>query len=497
MNSWSPPQDPEYTSELSILSPVSPKPLHYSIPSNIPVLENQIDLAFNQTQAHMAEVGSQHQQPQGSQQLPPSSAAVPEPAPSQIEAQPSSAWGQDGGYHDDTQEDQADSEMNNAYTDHAPPSVAPVAAATAASEEAPPSQASHDHLSSPTQNPSDSVLPTSNVTTFGHDVPQSKLAQAQANVLTVELPPGVERNPGGIDYQTLLDNLSQANAPQAESITIPTTDSSSSNPTQPLPGPALSPTAGFSSLPSSLPPRPPPQDQPSIHPNYTHSRDIRDYHPHSHNPAVLPHPQQSATTFRPNAQLPTFPPAPGQTNVAGTTGLPPPPVASFQQAQPQMAAMAQSQSPASQAKQRQRELESQREIKQAAGEVLDDADAPWTPEIQRLYDNFLNEERRYVTEGNWEQFPYGSRLFVGMDVSLGYCEITPQLTTKGNLSSERVTKRDIFHVFHTYGALAQISIKQAYGFVQFLETGPCQRALQTEEGKTIRGKKIRTFLNLI
>lgn len=63
----------------------------------------------------------------------------------------------------------------------------------------------------------------------------------------------------------------------------------------------------------------------------------------------------------------------------------------------------------------------------------------------------------------------------------------------GNLSSEKVTKRDIFHVFHTYGDLAQISIKQAYGFVQFLRTEDCVRALDREQGTQIRDKKIRRF----
>ena len=61
----------------------------------------------------------------------------------------------------------------------------------------------------------------------------------------------------------------------------------------------------------------------------------------------------------------------------------------------------------------------------------------------------------------------------------------------GNLSSEKVTKRDIFHVFHTFGDLAQISIKQAYGFVQFLRTEDCMRALEREQGTQIRDKKIR------
>lgn len=65
----------------------------------------------------------------------------------------------------------------------------------------------------------------------------------------------------------------------------------------------------------------------------------------------------------------------------------------------------------------------------------------------------------------------------------------------GNLSSEKVTKRDIFHVFHTYGDLAQISIKQAYGFVQFLRTEDCVRALESEQGTQIRDKKIRKCTN--
>lgn len=65
------------------------------------------------------------------------------------------------------------------------------------------------------------------------------------------------------------------------------------------------------------------------------------------------------------------------------------------------------------------------------------------------------------------------------------------------MSSEKVTKRDIFHVFHTYGELAQISIKQAYGFVQFLRTDDCARALSNEQGRVIRDKKIRKWLILL
>lgn len=74
--------------------------------------------------------------------------------------------------------------------------------------------------------------------------------------------------------------------------------------------------------------------------------------------------------------------------------------------------------------------------------------------------------------------------------------LTPHVCT-GNLSSERVTKRDIFHVFHRYGDLAQISIKQAYGFVQYLQPDACARAMQVEQGNIIRGKKIRMSNRLL
>ncbi|KMU92372.1 hypothetical protein CIHG_10176 [Coccidioides immitis H538.4] len=102
-----------------------------------------------------------------------------------------------------------------------------------------------------------------------------------------------------------------------------------------------------------------------------------------------------------------------------------------------------------------------------------DDEAPWGPETQKKYDEFLHDERVYVTEGVWDRFAPGSRLFVG------------------NLPSERVTKRDLFHLFHKYGKLAQISIKPAYGFVQFMDATSCRNALEAEQGGVIRGRKIR------
>jgi nuclear polyadenylated RNA-binding protein 3 len=51
----------------------------------------------------------------------------------------------------------------------------------------------------------------------------------------------------------------------------------------------------------------------------------------------------------------------------------------------------------------------------------------------------------------------------------------------------------MFHAFHKYGRLAQLSIKQAYGFVQFHDAAACHNALEREQGQLIRGRKMRKF----
>ena len=57
-----------------------------------------------------------------------------------------------------------------------------------------------------------------------------------------------------------------------------------------------------------------------------------------------------------------------------------------------------------------------------------------------------------------------------------------------------VSKRDLFYIFHKYGRLAQVSIKQAYGFIQFLDAESCRRALQGEQGQFVRGRKMRMWI---
>ena len=61
----------------------------------------------------------------------------------------------------------------------------------------------------------------------------------------------------------------------------------------------------------------------------------------------------------------------------------------------------------------------------------------------------------------------------------------------GNLYTEKVTKRDLFYVFYKYGRIAQISMKSAYGFVQYHDADACFQALQSEQAIEIRGRRIR------
>lgn len=73
--------------------------------------------------------------------------------------------------------------------------------------------------------------------------------------------------------------------------------------------------------------------------------------------------------------------------------------------------------------------------------------------------------------------------------------IAPSTSTNkwaiGNLSSERVSKREVFDLFHRFGRLAQISLKSAYGFVQYHSAEDAEAAMQAVQGAELGGRKIR------
>lgn len=254
---------------------------------------------------------------------------------------------------------------------------------------------------------------------------------------------------GGVNFQTLLDNLTPSTG---------TNTSHEGNAAASVPSHSSQThgnTASASALPAApnLPPRPPPQEKPATHPNYAPEDDIRSYHPHSRKTPNAPYRGQPVQPLMTAA-------APGSATSNGIPNAPytqPPPLSSTHS----------NKSPSTPNFRHRDSIDRRQER-----EDNNDEDARWPPEINRKYEDFLEDERRFVTDGQWDQFPAGSRLFIG------------------NLPTEKVTKRDIFHRFYQHGKLAQISIKQAYGFVQFLDSHACYRALQAEQGQVVRGRKM-------
>ncbi|OJD18546.1 hypothetical protein AJ78_01462 [Emergomyces pasteurianus Ep9510] len=273
-----------------------------------------------------------------------------------------------------------------------------------------------------------------------------------------------EANPvleGDSSYQNPLNTLSEAKstAPSPKDI-AGTTASNDDYMTEPL-------TADTSLPPSAgLPPRPPPQDKAPIHPSYGTTDNAQSFHSLPNQPGNGST-QYGQNNYSQSSGLPSLIVPTGAPGTSSTlNGLPPPPTATFQKL-PQLSS---NQIKPGVPKFPRSDRLDDEELKFLRGEG--DREEPWAPDVQKKYDEFLYNERVYVTEGLWDRFSPGSRLFVG------------------NLPTERVTKRDLFHIFHKYGELAQISIKQAYGFIQFLEPASCRKALEAEEGGYIRGRKI-------
>lgn len=289
----------------------------------------------------------------------------------------------------------------------------------------------------------------------------------------------VGHNAGGVNFQQLLDNLSHPNP----GATIPAVSSAENSSLHQAP-------AGESLKSQGIPAHPQTQSQDSLQAHYTPNGEVA-YHQLSsaHDPAATASPAYSAqpSNIQPQTQSQPFNIASG--GVSTVSDLLPP-IVTFPQTPSTGAESQGSLQEPSVASKKGRVEKQGRSTKPA------DDDSPWGPEVQKKYDEFLHDERIYVTEGLWDRFPMGSRLFVGQFCSrlrLLFVDLTV-LPCTGNLPTERVTKRDMFHIFHKYGKLAQISIKQAYGFIQFLEASSCHAALGVEQGAIVRGRKIRECL---
>ncbi|KAL9062541.1 MAG: hypothetical protein Q9157_008831, partial [Trypethelium eluteriae] len=470
----SPPEEPsEFRGKT--LSPVSPKPVHIPSPSTIPVLENQMDPVFNDTSTHMG--GPLASLPPNAY-LDPSSIATSYPStstqPHEVDASHTNGVGT--GITDPSGGDgmlQATSGHRTNDKQAATPSIQnPQSSEQTSGFES-------SEITAPHQITDQSMTDTSNLATAAQDA--ASLAASQPSTTDPSQPTPTANFQGaeasGVNYQALLDNLSVSTPataiPAVPAVDIISTNIATTSSQPPPPGTVKSP---ISALPpgANLPPRPPPQEQPSLPSAY----DLRTFHPHSQN-AALPtsYTNQPAAGFRPPGM---YPPPNLNAGAPGASGLPPPPVASFQQPPP---SSGNQQSPSNAGYRQRDSFDAGRDNRQF------DEDTPWGPDVQKKYDEFLENERRYVSEGQWDRFPANSRLFIGGE-TLSDNRKPRSDGLAGNLPTEKVTKRDLFHVFHTHGTLAQISLKQAYGFVQFLDAEACFRALQAEQGQAVRGRKM-------
>ncbi|PIG88268.1 arginine/serine-rich splicing factor [Aspergillus arachidicola] len=469
------------------LTPESPRPLHIAEPANIPVLQNQMDPIFNDTSTYEksesavehraqlhADLPSQYAHYAGSGGVQGNYGSVQ--ASGQFQTQTQGSYHHSGAF----QADDGSMNKNAAASSHASipsdQSAYVSSMATATTSAAQGSEPNSFLTTVPTSDPATHIthhpfpdLPPSAphasqsipiASEIDHEASSWAASSAPQDRLDTHNKP---HNTGedGVDFQNLLDNLppSSTAAPSAPAVSqaVPFGDASAD------------PQATDEALQSSLglPPRPPPQEKPSIHPNYNPSDDIRSYHqlpPNASNAQPSYSAQQS--NYQSNPALPPLAGAGAPGTTSGVSSLPPPPVASFQQSPP---ATAEAQAPSS-------------PVSNKAGAWINNKfDNLKAPMMMPLGDQMYkrNMTSFYTMRGYMSQKGSG----IVSQQGPGYLSVS-------NLPTERVTKRDLFHIFHKYGKLAQISIKQAYGFIQFLEAPACKQALDVEQGAVVRGRKV-------
>lgn len=414
------PEAPEFRTKT--LSPLSPLPLHPPEPSNIPVLRNQIDPISNMTSTHLdpnpslSIVAALMPMPESTApQEDPKSPSADSSFSDAYKEQPEGAEEKkdvnvdqdtdvsddyamavdsDGEEHADSQDiSQAkiESDTNSlpaTVSDHTLPSSTlshdpPVADIVPTGQDTQPTLA----------NPSPTHLNAGDAANNDHSdtiAAQTSIEETKPETQTYE-----DVANGGIDIQQLLDNIT-ANAEKNESNSAATTPSTQSSKT-PLP-------KGSSGLPThaSLPPRPNiPQKRP-------YPDDIQKYH------AGAPGVPQASVSYRPPgiATALIAAGAPG-TSTDPRGGLPPPPTASFRPAPMPTGSPV---SPASYTQIHRLAGQDRQATSIESQDEADDTDAKWGPDVQKIYDEFLADERMYVTEGLWDRFPLNSRLFIGKQI---------------------------------------------------------------------------------
>lgn len=398
------------------LTPESPRPLHVSEPTSIPVLENQTDPVFNDTSTYDTPIRTEDKDSVNNVVL-----EVQDPVYLTKQAfsrtvqlfQNDTTLGADntGGQNADgsTQETGAGSETDKSNLPDTTDSANETKQYTSSTPDG-----NDGAVSKPTL---DHSIP-SDPLPFPRTLPQADQYQRTSQAGDLTSPGREPGSPGrdqsakhnddnddetvndrddGINFQNLLDNLYHPTS------TAPSLTASTASTTSP---PINDPNASLltdSSLPCSsagLPPRPPPQEKPSIHPNYSPTEDIRSFHPAK--PQALDGTSHAHSNFHhPRSTLsPVF-------ESDATSGLPSDaPHAPASQSQQHSSTFSAASEP------HQGEQQSDGAVK--ASQWDRECEVQWGREVQKKYDDFLRGERKHVTEGLWDRFPLGSRLFIGM-----------------------------------------------------------------------------------
>ena len=461
------------------LTPVSPAPLHPSSPIIVPTLQDQADSLSTMSQpdsyqvgdhANTAPVSSNGQAMLLNQNQVAAANRYEDIVNRDIDlSHPGIEYGPDGG-ETGAQDGNAaavgsEGNLQNLYSvaeeSNSQHSVSMVNDSTVNTDvsdtltnHSEPAAPSHDlsHDSSPSGNihASSSAQPASDLNTQANEShqgrPQTKVKEQSPHEIhnSIDKQP-IQTTKGGesptnatdnpIDIQALVDTIT-ANAAK-EDVTQATVPKAAA-PAPALasvPAPAPAPAPGTSS--NSLPPRPPIPQQSTQ--SYVPLEDARAYQPGFAPaiPATLP----SSISLVPSAAYPGG--APG--TISNSHGaLPPPPSTSLNTAP----------------------------VSQFTLYPSFPGHLPPPSITSQQWESFLQDERKYVSEARWDRFPEGSRLFIG------------------NLSSERASKKEVFDIFAPYGNLAQISLKQAYGFVQYHTAAEGQAALDNLQGIDIKGRKV-------
>ena len=342
------------------LTPESPRPLHIPEPANIPVLENQMDPVFNDTSTYEPVYKATH------------------------------GWSHGGldGQGGPRQTQDAGSSHGSLNAQNGTVSAPCYPSNSVSGTENPAHLSSEFSLPDPSYSHATPVDPASQGFATASEVDNANNS-AQSRMLER---PNAEQDAGsvtgGVNFQNLLDNLSHPD-PGATMAGVPPAETSSFH-QAPVDEPIQS---------QGVPARH--AQAQSIQPHYPHNEVTYHQLPPAHgttNASTYPAHSNSQTQNQAQPYSVTGA-SPAGNNLLPTSG--------FQTPSTGPESQRSSQEPSVQGLKKGRLDKQGRPIK-----GIDD-DSPWGPEVQKKYDEFLHDERIYVTEGLWDRFPMGSRLFVG------------------------------------------------------------------------------------